>query len=330
MIDKSREYAYTGIPTFFKSDYGSLEQLPDYDIGAFGIPSDTAASNRSGARYGPAAIRKASTYYNPETYYKNELVADTYQNQKWVQIDHPKILDLGDVTVFPTDFNKTLESIEEFSYEVTKRAFPVILGGDHSVTFPVVSGLIRGLREKGDFQNLGIIHFDSHPDTWESYITLSDVWHGTPFRNLLEKGIIQGSNLVQIGIRSLLDTNEYGFIKEHGIRMYTISDIWAKGIQQVMKEAIDHLSAHTDGIYVSIDIDALDPAFAPGTGTPEPGGLTTREMIHAINLICESAHIVGIDLVEVSPYLDPTETTQNLAAFFFHRFFILYKGFRQK
>ncbi len=327
MIDKSKEYSYTGIPTFFKSDYGTLEQLSDYQIGVFGVPIDTGVCNRFGARLGPAAIRKASTWFNPETELKQGTLIDMYQRQKEITFNHPKILDLGDVTIYPTDYPRTLESIEIFSYEVARRAFPVILGGDHSLTYPVVKGLVKSLLELEPDTKPGIIHFDSHPDTWNSYITLGDVWHGTPFRNLIEDGIIEGKHLVMIGDRQLLAADEYSFIQDHQISLYSISDIWERGIVSILNEATRYLAEQTDGVYISIDIDVFDPCYAPGTGTPVPGGLSPKEMIQAINIICETTRLIGIDIVEVAPIYDPSESTQNLAAFLLHRFFSLYKGF---
>ncbi len=327
MIDKGKEYPYTGIPTFFKSDYGTLEQLSDYQIGVFGVPIDTGVCNRFGARLGPAAIRKASTWFNPETELKQGTLIDMYQRQKEITFNHPKILDLGDVTIYPTDYPRTLESIEIFSYEVARRAFPVILGGDHSLTYPVVKGLVKSLLEREPDTKPGIIHFDSHPDTWNSYITLDDVWHGTPFRNLIEDGIIEGKHLVMIGDRQLLATDEYSFIQDHQISLYSISDIWERGIVSILNEATRYLAEQTDGVYISIDIDVFDPCYAPGTGTPVPGGLSPKEMIQAINIICETTRLIGIDIVEVAPIYDPSESTQNLAAFLLHRFFSLYKGF---
>ncbi len=327
MIDKSKEYSYTGIPTFFKSDYGTIEQLDDYQIGAFGIPMDTGVCNRFGARLGPAAIRQASTCFNPSANPKQGTMIDLYQRQKAITFNHPEILDLGDVTIFPTDYPKTLESIETFSYEVAKRAFPVILGGDHSLTYPAVKGLVKGLKEKKPSVIPGIIHFDSHCDTWESYLTLDDVWHGSPFRNLLDDGVIQGKHLVMIGHRHCLTTDEYAYLQEHNITLYSISDIWERGIVSVLEEATRYLREQTDGVYISIDIDVLDPCYAPGTGTPVPGGLSSKEMIQAVNIICETTRLIGIDIVEVAPNYDPSECTQNLAAFLLHRFFQLYKGF---
>ena len=327
MIDKSQEYPYTGIPTFLKSEYGSIDQLSDYQIGVFGIPLDLGVSNRVGARFGPAAIRQASTWFNPSTYFTQGTMIDFYQQQKAIEITLPDILDVGDVTVFPTDYPKTLRSIEAFSYDVAKQAFPIILGGDHSLTYPAVKGLLQGLYEKEQLETLGIIHFDSHPDIWERYITLDDIWHGSPFRKLLEDGVIQGNNLVMIGDRSLISTHEYDYIRRHEISVHSISDVWEKGIMKIVEEATTYLSDRTDGVYISLDIDVFDPCYAPGTGTPVPGGLTPRDMIQAVNIICETVRLVGIDLVEVAPNYDPSESTQNLAAFLLYRFILLYQGF---
>ena len=327
MIDKSKEFAYAGIPTFLKSDYGSIDQLTDYPVGVFGIPLDTGGSDRIGTRLGPSAIRKASTLYNPQTFFKTGTIIDLYQQQKAIDVEIPDILDLGDVTLFPTDYQKTMDTIESYSYEVAKRAFPIILGGDHSITYPVVKGLLKGIQEKEQFSNIGIIHFDGHPDIWESYVTLDDVWHGSPLRKLLEEGIVKGNHLVTLGDRALIASQEVEYIKDHGIILHSISDVWEKGIETIVKESCNILSDRTDGIYISLDIDVFDPCYAPGSGTPLPGGLTPRDMIQAMNIICETTRLVGIDVVEVAPNYDPTENTQSLAAFLLHRFLMLYKDF---
>lgn len=327
MIDKSKEFSYMGIPTFFKAEYGDLERLSGAAVGVFGVPTDIAASNRQGSRLGPSSIRAASTFYNPSNYFKKEKAIDLYRNQEPINISVPEIIDLGDVTIYPTDFSKTLESIEEFSYEVSKRAFPLILGGDHSITYPVVKGIKRGFQANNQGGEIGILHFDSHPDIWESYVTLDNYWHGSPFRNLLDEGIIKGGNIVTIGDRSLLSETEFDYMNRNGIQLFSISDIWQKGMENIMRSAVAYINNRVDGIYVSIDIDVFDPCYAPGTGTPVPGGISPREMIQAIGIICESCKLVGIDMVEVAPQYDPTENTQNLAAFILHRFLISYKGF---
>ncbi|MCI5157838.1 MAG: hypothetical protein D3906_05245 [Candidatus Electrothrix sp. AUS1_2] len=327
LINKSQEYSYTGIPTFFKSDYGTIEQLNQYQIGAFGVPTDIGASNRFGARLGPSAIRRASAWYNPAAYFDKGRAVDLYQNQKSITVEHPTILDLGDVAIFPTDYKKTIKSIEQFAYKVAGYAFPVALGGDHSITYPVVKGMINRLHKVNPSSSFGIIHFDGHPDIWESCITLGKICHGTPFRNLLEDGVIQGEHLVMVGDRALLGVEEYEFIKKHKIHLYSISDIWERGMNAIMEEIAEYLSGSVDGVYISIDIDVFDPCYAPGTGTPIPGGLSPKEMIQAINIICDRLRLVGIDIVEVAPNYDPTESTQDLAAFLLHRFFIQYRNF---
>jgi len=327
MADRSREYPYTGIPTFFKSDYGTIEQLGDYQVGVFGVPMDTAVSGRSGARLGPSAIRAASTCFNPSVDPQQGTVVDLYQRQRAIDVKHPEILDLGDVTVFPTDYRRTLESIETFSCQVTKRAFPVILGGDHSLSYPAVKGVVRALRETEPSMTPGIVHFDSHPDTWDSYVTLDEVYHGSPIRNLLDEGIVEGRHVVMIGDRALLSREDYAYIKGHGITLHSISDIWELGIVRLLEESTQYLREQTDGVYVSIDIDVFDPCYAPGTGTPLPGGLSPKEMIQALNIICAEARLVGVDIVEVAPNYDPSERTQHLAAFLLHRLFQLYRGF---
>ena len=145
--------------------------------------------------------------------------------------------------------------------------------------------------------------------------------------SFLEEGIIEGQNLFMIGDRALLSTEEFAYLNDRKISLFSISDIWEKGMINIMQNVVSTLKTQVDGVYISIDIDVFDPCFAPGTGTPVPGGLSPKEMIQAINVICESLSLVGIDIVEVAPNYDPTENTQNLAAFLFYRFFQLYQGF---
>ena len=130
-----------------------------------------------------------------------------------------------------------------------------------------------------------------------------------------------------IGDRCLVSAHLYDYIRSYGIRLYSISDVWERGIVSIVEEVTASLSEQTDGVYVSLDIDVLDPGYAPGTGTPVPGGLTPREMIQAISIICDTTRLVGIDLVEVAPNYDPSESTQQLAAFLLHRFIMLYNRF---
>ena len=214
--------------------------------------------------------------------------------------------DCGDIDTAPNSIEKTYELIEAGITRILKAAaMPVSVGGDHSITLPILRSIVK---KHGP---VGLIHFDAHPDTWDEYFG-GKYFHGTPFRRAVEEGLVDTHRMIQIGIRGpLFGSDDFDFHKEHGIRWITIDEVRERGVRAVAEEMNQRAD---EKMYVSFDIDCVDPAFAPGTGTPEVGGLDSYEAITLVRAL-KGLDVVGFDLVEVTPLYDsPGQVTALLAA----------------
>lgn len=295
--------AFVGIPTFLRvpalADIEALrKERPNIVI--VGAPTDTAVTHRPGARFGPRAIRAAS-YLRREAHHLG-LGVEPFKVLR--------VFDYGDADVIPGDIERTNEAIKSKVREVVDAgAVPIVLGGDHSITFPSASAVADVVGHG----KVGVVHFDAHADTG------NDSWgvllsHGTPMRRLIESGAVLGKHFVQIGLRGYWPGPElFAWMREQGMRSHTVHDIQRRGFDAVLSEAIEQALDGPDHLYLSVDIDVLDPAFAPGTGTPEPGGLTARELLLAVRDVTLRTPIVGADVVEVSPPYDTAGITAEVA-----------------
>jgi guanidinopropionase len=261
----------------------------EVDIALVGIPFDGGATNRTGARHGPREIRNQSS-----------LVRRVHHVTSVSPFDRIRAGDCGDAPINPLDLMATLESIEAFYGEIQAAgARPLTAGGDHLTTLPI----LRALAKQAP---VGLVQFDAHSDTYDSFFG-SRYNHGTPFRRAIEEGLVDPRRMIQIGIRGAIsDAANYDFARAAGVRIVFIEEFMARGVADVMAEVRAIIGDQPT--YLSFDIDALDPSFAPGTGTPEIGGMSTREAQAMIRLM-EGVHLVGADLVEVSPPLDPSGLT---------------------
>ena len=280
--------------------YGRLPLRRDF-VGAksvfLGIPWDDATSYRSGAREGPSSIRHASRLVRPYNMFAGVYpfrVLDT--------------VDAGDIDPVPGYTEDTFTRIESTLTPIfAAGVVPFVAGGDHSITLPV----LRAHKAAGK-EPVSLLHFDAHFDTWEAYWGTKRYTHGTWVKRAYEEGLIRRGHVFQVGIRSSLyshdDVSNNSAIVE---RTFTSEDVDAQGYQPITDRILESVGASP--LYVSVDIDVLDPAFAPGTGTPESGGLTSREMIHFVREL-HRANLVGFDLVEVAPQYDHTGQVTALAA----------------
>jgi agmatinase len=270
------------------------------DVAIVGAPFDDAVSHRPGTRFGPRAIREAQ--YTSGPIYSLQLDVDPF--------DVLTVVDAGDANLVPSWIERGHAMIYRKVREVTATgAIPIVLGGDHSITWPAATAIAE-VRRPG---SIGIVHFDAHADTAnDSFGVLAS--HGTPMRRLIESGAVSGKNFVQVGLRGYwppLETFEW--MKEQGLRWHFMREIEERGAEAVIAQAIEEALDGPDYIYLSIDIDVIDPGMAPGTGTPEPGGMLTREVLRAIRQIVGATEIAGMDIVEVSPPYDHAETTAMAA-----------------
>jgi guanidinopropionase len=265
------------------------------DVALMGIPYDGGVSYRPGARFGPRAVREQSS-----------LIRSWHPVLKVHPFERLRVADCGDIDVNPSSIEATYAAITaKIDAVVAAGAAPVCVGGDHSITL----GILRSLAKRHG--PLGIVHFDAHPDTWDQYFG-SKYFHGTPFRRAVEERLIDPARMIQIGIRgSLYGPEDFAFHDEHGIEVVRIEAIKEEGTAPVAARLARLRGAP---MYCSFDIDAVDPAFAPGTGTPEVGGLTSYEAQALVRALA-GLELVGADVVEVSPPYDgPGQVTALLAA----------------
>ncbi len=282
---------------------GSLGE-GEADVVIVGAPLDWGATYRGGARFGPKAIREA-----------DYLSADGHRPHLPTGIDpftELRIVDVGDVSVPPGYLEKGLGRIADAVETIAAAgAIPIVLGGDHSVTYANGTGLAR-VHGDGSF---GLVHFDAHADTAETNIGELH-GHGTPMRRLIESGAVPGHRFVQIGLRGYWPSPDVvAWMAEQRMRTFLMSEIVERGLRSVVDDAVAACTGdETKGVFVSVDIDVVDPGMAPGTGTPEPGGLTARELLDTVRRLARDLPVVGADVVEVSPPYDgPGQITAFLA-----------------
>uniref|UniRef100_A0A4W4DXK3 Agmatinase, mitochondrial n=1 Tax=Electrophorus electricus TaxID=8005 RepID=A0A4W4DXK3_ELEEL len=283
----------SGIATMAKLPF--QETAEGLDAAFIGVPIDTGTSNRPGARFGPRQIRAESAMLRP---YNGGTRAAPYESLM--------VADIGDVNVNLYDLKDTCKRIREAYRKILKTGcIPLTMGGDHTIAYPILQAVAE---RHGP---VGLVHVDAHSDTGD-VILGEKIGHGTPFRRCVEEGLLDCSRVVQIGLRgSSYSPDAYAWSRAQGFRVVQADECWHKSLVPLMAEVREQLGAGP--VYLSFDIDALDPAFAPGTGTPEIAGLTTIQGVEIIRG-CRGLNIVGCDLVEVSPPYDATGNTALLAA----------------
>ena len=286
---------FAGVPTFMRLPHVALDapKIKDVDIGIIGVPWDSGTTNRPGPRHGPRQLRDASTMIRAQ-----HPVSGIRPYEKL------NCADLGDVSINPADIEDSMARITSFYKKLIEKGIkPLTAGGDHLTSLPV----LRALAEKAP---LGMIHFDSHTDLFHSYFDGTMFTHGTPFRRAVEENLLDPKRVIQIGIRGTqYDSEDLDFANSVGIRVIKIDEFFDRGIQDVMAEAREIVGENET--YISYDIDFIDPAFAPGTGTPEVGGPNSYEALKVVRELA-GVKIVGADMVEVSPPFDPSSNTAFL------------------
>jgi agmatinase len=285
---------YHGIPTFMRLP--ASREFEDIEVAVVGIPFDSGASHRAGTRFGPRKIREASL-----------LLWGYNQVLGVAPTDELAIVDYGDVSTIAVDINATMGNItSEVGGILEKDVTVVALGGDHSISLP----LLRAHSSR--FGPPAVIHFDSHPDTWDYEFKDQPYSHGTPFRRALEEELIDTSAYLQVGIRGPTSwASDLSTAEEMGARILTIDRVFEMGIPAVIDTMQEIVGKRP--VYISLDIDSVDPAFAPGTGTPEVGGLSSYQILQLVRGL-NNLNLIGFDLVEVSPPYDHGDITAILAS----------------
>jgi len=292
-VDALTYARFTGIPTFLRLPH--ITQPEELEIAILGVPFDGATTYRPGPRFGPRHVRNQSAIIRP---WNPELKVDPSAKYR--------IADFGDLPVNPLSIEDTFRRIEQGIaplHEAGVRC--VCVGGDHSISLP----LLRAITKKHGAP-VRLIQFDAHNDLWDEYFG-SKYSHGTPFRRAFEEGLLEDGGVLQIGLRGqVYGEDDFDFARAHQVRMVTAEQFHKKGMAAVAP----HLKAfHRQPVYITLDIDCVDPAYAPGTGTPQVGGFTSHQIIELVRAL-KGLDIIGADLVEVSPPYDTGEITSLLAA----------------
>jgi agmatinase len=291
--DASRFPRYTDPATFARLP--RIDQVTDADVCIVGIPFDSGVSYRPGARFGPGHVRAASKLLRP---YNPAMDVSPFSSQQ--------VADCGDIAVNPFDIEAAITTIDSSITDLRKDGSTVLtIGGDHTIALPILRSLAR------DHGPIAVLHFDAHLDTWDTYFG-APYTHGTPFRRASEEGLIDMERSQHIGIRGPLygkqDLEDDAVL---GFQVIRSDDYEVDGVKSI----VERMRARLDGgpVYVSVDIDVLDPAHAPGTGTPEAGGMTSRELLNTLRGLV-GLNVIGADIVEVAPAYDHAEITGIAAA----------------
>jgi agmatinase len=291
-IDASVVPRFAGLSTFARLP--RREDVPGMDVAVVGVPFDSGVSYRPGARFGPAHVRQGSRLLRP---YNPALDVAPFGRQQ--------VVDAGDIAVNPFDIADAIRTIEAGARELSRDARLLTLGGDHTIALP----LLRAMHAAHG--PIAVLHFDAHLDTWDTYFG-EPYTHGTPFRRAAEEGLLDREHCLHIGIRGpLYSENDLPESADLGFTTISSVEVEQLGVAATIERMRERLG--TRPVYVSVDIDVLDPAHAPGTGTPEAGGLTSRELLGILRGLA-GAHVVSADVVEVSPAYDHAELTAIAAA----------------
>ncbi|MCH7583900.1 MAG: agmatinase [Acidobacteria bacterium] len=280
----------------------TIDDLGDAGAVIIGAPFDWGTTSRPGARFGPKAIRDAD--------YLDLNGSRPHLDTGIDPLATLSVVDVGDIHVVPGYMEESIERIRSAVTSIARAgAVPIVLGGDHTITFPDAGG-VADVIGHGD---VALIHFDAHADTADTHYGMLH-GHGTPMRRLIESGAVPGHRFVQIGLRGYWPPPDVvEWMRDRDMKSYFMSEITARGLDVVVDDAVQHAANEAKGVFVSVDIDVVDPGSAPGTGTPEPGGITPRQLLDTVRRLGRELNIVGADIVEVSPAYDTADVTALLA-----------------
>ncbi len=293
------EATFVGVPAADLDEPASFAGAGAVIVGA---PFDGGTSHRPGCRFGPQAIRL--TDYLPHDGSRPHLALDV---DPLVELG---VVDVGDVVMVPGATEEALARLERAVATVAAAGpVPVVLGGDHTIALPDVTGVARHV----GWGRVSVLHFDAHADTGDTQFG-SLYGHGTPMRRLIESGATRGDRFLQLGLRGYWPEPEtLAWMAEQGMRSFEMTEIVDRGLDACLDEAFEIATDGCDAVFLSVDVDVVDPGSAPGTGTPEPGGLSTRQLLDAVRRITMELAVAGMDVVEVSPPYDHAEVTAYLA-----------------
>ena len=296
LLRQATELPFAGIPTFMKLPICLTPadlKAGNIDMAIGGAPWDGTNMNRSGAQWGPRCVRTSDIYVTPHDRPNQDVRVDGFQ--------HVQLCDYGDAEILVGDTQGTYANIRSFVAEIAQAGvIPVIVGGDHGITWPAATAVF----EKHLPNRVGLFHIDAHADTAPDF--QGNIYsHASPIRRLVETGMVRGEDIVQIGLRGYFpDDDVLQWMRDSGIRSHFMTDVDRDGFNAVLDRALGQAAEAGIPVYLTVDVDAADPAYAPGTSAPEPGGLTSRQMLRTVRRVCSEIGIVGMDVVELNPLCD--------------------------
>ena len=306
--------SFAGIPTFLGAPQGTARELKPGSVAVLGAPRDATSGVREGARYGPRAIRKASVdfAYDLEASASNTLV--DIETGKQLHIPSVgKLLDLGDVSDYPMSPGRSAAALRSAASRVVRRgAFPVVLGGDAFITYPLVQGVARGLGE--DVTSIGYIQVSSKLNLGDTHASLGKNWHGATARRIMESGLVKPSNMVYLGVTGYAAAKEWELARSTGMTMITVKALRESDTEQAAQRAQEVAGQGCEAIYLSVDIGAVDTGQAAGRGDVVIGGMVPRELLGLMRAFSGAGKIRAMDFVEVAPNVDPSGRAERLAA----------------
>ena len=308
--------SFSGIDTFWRAPFVSPEEVEEGHVAIVGVPNEMTLSTRSGARLGPKAIRQHSNHFIAQTRATPTCEYITVSTGERVRVPADlELVDTGDVLLFPNDLARTSESITETLRTVTERgAFPVSLGGDHYITFPIVRGFSEGLRKVRGHERFGYIQFDGHLDSAGENLVWGRSWHGSNARLVADLPGFDKKNMAWVGLNGATWTDEWEFANSGGACLITRPEVARIGIEAATRRALEAAADGVDAVYLSIDLDVVDVSLSPGVGSVNFGGITPMELLGAADILAKADVIAGLDVVELCPPLDHSGVTGRLAA----------------
>jgi agmatinase len=306
-VNRPTDMSWSGIQTFAKLPLCLTPadlRAGKVDVAIGGAPWEGTATGRTGTHLGPRAIRE-SDYLSNQPRPHLDVRVDPFE--------HLVVCDYSDADVLIGNTDGTYANIRSFVAEILEGgAMPIILGGDHGITWPVATAVA----DLYGYGSIGVVHFDAHADTAPDMRGML-AGHGTPMRRLIESGAVPGRSFVQVGLRGYWpEPPILAWMEEQKMRTHFMAEIRVDGLDAVLERALEEALDTADHLYISVDVDSADPAFAPGTGTPEPGGMTSGEVLRAVRRLAAEVGAVGMDVVEVSP---PYDSGNNITALFANR-----------
>jgi agmatinase len=301
-MKEREELKHFGIATFVGSDHVLLNQIDKYEVSVLGVPDEMGATYRLGTQYGPRAVREHSMWKRIDG-----MECYDYDNRKYVKTNKLSICDLGDLNVRQGDQEATLQELIRVSAIMREKTFPVMIGGDHSITY----GGYIGVKKGGNYKKLGLLQFDAHNDTEPDVEFMPRICHSNQFTKLIKEGHLDGNNMVTIGVRGIVNRVWHDFSVENGITVITSNEFNNQDSDKVL-EFLKEKFADCDGVYVTFDMDSLEAAYSEGVGTPKYNGIKIMKVLDVLRGL-KDINVVAFDEVELNPIQDASGITSFIA-----------------